>query len=276
MVPLGPAPCEGVSGSTGIAFDGGEPAERDPSESEGEGARKSAMKSLPVSARRGDEVTGVTLTYAVGASVEIEVVDDEGRSFTADGPDLWNTLVVLRETLEANGIMLCCKGARADVWPSGMSGQMGDGRSAYQFTPGKRLSHDDLVDILGPTPCSEVVTVEEQVRARIARHKPAPRARRDLPLATPAEAIGQAGKIVFDFEDVYGPNDIVDFRHVRGRVPVDESGVMEDKYWPNESYERPDEMARRSPRGRVRRLQASLARLSPANPGRSARPNPNP
>lgn len=197
------------------------------------------MKQVSIPVREGSADRTFFFSYEISTSVTVEVLVEDGRSFRADGPDLWNAFLALRKNLESEGIMLCCNGARPDVWPSGMAGQMGDGRSAYKARPGKRPSRDDLVDILAPTPCSEVVTVEEQVRARIARHKPAPRLRRDLPLATPEEALAQAGKIVFDFDDVFRLDEMVDFRHVRGLIPVDKNGVMKDKYWPNESYEGP-------------------------------------
>ena len=41
-------------------------------------------------------------------------------------------------------------------------GQMSGGHYAYRLTPGRRPTRDDLVDILDPAACADVVTVEHQ------------------------------------------------------------------------------------------------------------------
>lgn len=197
------------------------------------------MESLSVAARSGAGELVLDIDYEVGATTAISASGAVGRRFTAEGADLFNALLNLRRELEASDIFLCCNGARADVWPSGMSGQMGDGRSAYRHVSGRRPASSDLVDILAPAPCSEVVTVDEQAREHKARHVPQPRPRREMPRATPEEARHQPGKVVYDFDDIYGPDDLVDFRLVRGLVPVDKDGEMKDEYWPNDAYEGP-------------------------------------
>lgn len=85
-----------------------------------------------------------------------------GRSYVSEGVDSFESLVSLRRQLEADGLLLCVNGARSDVFPSGMSRQMGGGRKAYVLVPGRTPTTDDLVDILDPAPSGAVVTVSEQ------------------------------------------------------------------------------------------------------------------
>lgn len=79
--------------------------------------------------------------------------------------DLLECLKSARRDLEDMGLLLCCQGARLNVFPSGMTRQMTEGRLAYSFQAGKALSDDDLVDIFAPADCSEVGTLEDQLAA---------------------------------------------------------------------------------------------------------------
>lgn len=47
------------------------------------------------------------------------------------GRDLFDAFISLRKALEEGGIQLLCVGARRDVYPSGMSRDMGGGRKVY-------------------------------------------------------------------------------------------------------------------------------------------------
>jgi len=58
--------------------------------------------------------------------------------------------------------MLLCAGARPDVFPSGMSRGMGDGRKAYITRLGQRALRTDLVDIFDDAELDAVRTIEEQ------------------------------------------------------------------------------------------------------------------
>jgi hypothetical protein len=91
-----------------------------------------------------------------------------GRTFTAEDKTLFAALRALRRQLESEGLLLCCQGCMPNVWPSGMSSQMAGGRHAYRLHPGRRSTPEDLVDILDPADCAEVVTVDEQ-RASVER-----------------------------------------------------------------------------------------------------------
>ncbi|MFE7798641.1 hypothetical protein [Nocardia sp. NPDC057440] len=52
--------------------------------------------------------------------------------FGSDDDDYLSCLLAVREYLEERGQLLCCQGARPDVWPSGMLRQFGNGRQAYK------------------------------------------------------------------------------------------------------------------------------------------------
>jgi hypothetical protein len=190
--------------------------------------------SVSVNGYADETPTTFELRYGTADPVLVELEDPSGRRFSAESTDLFNALLALRRELEPRGIRLCIAGARADVWPSGMAGQMGAGRSAYQHVKGRR---PQLVDILSPAPCSEVASVEAQLAEQRLRTAPPRELRRNLPRATEAEAAEHPGSAVYDFDDVYGPDDVVDFRNVRGIIPVSTEGRMEDVYWPNHHYE---------------------------------------
>lgn len=85
------------------------------------------------------------------------------RRYSSTGDDLFESLTSLRYALEGDGLLICVEGARADVYPSGMSRQMGGGRRAYRHVAGRRPSRADLVDVFDATPCEEVVGVDAQL-----------------------------------------------------------------------------------------------------------------
>ncbi|MDT0347642.1 hypothetical protein [Streptomyces litchfieldiae] len=90
-------------------------------------------------------------------------------STTYEAKDLFAALIDLRLALEAEGLLLCCQGARGDVTSSGMERQAG-GRHVFPFSPDTREIRRDSVDIFAPAAPDEVVTVEEQRRAIFALH----------------------------------------------------------------------------------------------------------
>ncbi|MFG1606975.1 hypothetical protein [Actinoplanes sp. NPDC049265] len=80
------------------------------------------------------------------------------------GPDLVDCLHDLRLRLEADGLLLCCQGARVNVWPSGQLRQFADGRQGYVLTRRAPGQIHEVVDLLDPAPAEQVVTVEDQRR----------------------------------------------------------------------------------------------------------------
>lgn len=97
-------------------------------------------------------------------SIKIESTEFEERNFQGD--DLFDCLMKLREYLDEKNYLLLCNGARIDVYPSGMSRDMSDGRLAYIAKIGMSPSRDDLVDIFEPTSQEHVGTVEQQKEYR--------------------------------------------------------------------------------------------------------------
>ncbi|MFD5319545.1 hypothetical protein [Streptomyces sp. NPDC127098] len=102
--------------------------------------------------------------YRITAARESGVV----RSYA--GSNLFVCLTKLRKDLDAEGLLLCCQGARADVTLSGMEAQMTGGRFVYTFTPGARRVNQETVDIFAPAPAGIVVGPAEQRAAILAFH----------------------------------------------------------------------------------------------------------
>jgi hypothetical protein len=100
----------------------------------------------------GREIERGVLTIGDGVSCEL-VLELSERTYRATGFDLFDSLVSLRGALEADDLLICVEGARSDVYPSGMSRQMGTGRGAYRHVVGRRPDRGDLVDIFDETCC---------------------------------------------------------------------------------------------------------------------------
>lgn len=81
------------------------------------------------------------------------------RPFT--GSDLFAAFTSLRKTLEENEIQLLCVGARPDVFPSGMSRDMGGGRKAYVMKLGQPV-RSEPVDIFDFSDVQLIGSVSEQ------------------------------------------------------------------------------------------------------------------
>lgn len=90
----------------------------------------------------------------------IRVRRGQGAVAEYTGSDLFNCLHGLRQVLEAEGLLLCCQGARPDVFPSGMDRQMGEARHAHVL--GLEARQEESVDIFAPADVGLVGTIEEQ------------------------------------------------------------------------------------------------------------------
>jgi len=84
----------------------------------------------------------------------LELNLDDGRVLSAS----------IRRELEAEGIVVCCQGARKDVWPSGMARDMAAGLQAYVLTIGRTPLRHELVAIFDPADRKLIGTVAEQER----------------------------------------------------------------------------------------------------------------
>jgi len=112
---------------------------------------------------------------------QIRLANFEGHTICFKKTDLYEAMRALREYLEAKDCQLLCAGARPDVFPSGMSRDMGGGRKACVIHPGKQAT--ELVDIFDYAEPALVGTVQQQreydeawlasLRAKL--HAPRPR-----------------------------------------------------------------------------------------------------
>lgn len=110
-----------------------------------------------------DGPLGVEAVIATEPPWSLKLDFGDGRIFEAEAADLFAALEAIRLQLEPAGVLLCCQGARPDVFPSGMARQMAGGRRAYRLSSERRPTRDDLVDIFDPVDSGEVVTVQEQL-----------------------------------------------------------------------------------------------------------------
>jgi len=91
----------------------------------------------------------------------------DGNETPHRGSDLFHCLQNVRRTLEADGLLLCCHGARPLVWPSASDRQMGVGQYACELRRDPPLTIADLADIFEPADLAEVGTVDEQEEAAL-------------------------------------------------------------------------------------------------------------
>jgi hypothetical protein len=76
--------------------------------------------------------------------IELHYLD---RVLEATARDYFEAFCQVREQLEPEHLIPFCYGASVNVFPSGMSRDMGGGLGAYRCQSGQRASRDDLVDI---------------------------------------------------------------------------------------------------------------------------------
>jgi hypothetical protein len=91
----------------------------------------------------------------------ITITRPDGRSWAAEGADLFKALRALRRILDPLGIRLGVNGARCDAWASGMQCDMGEGRVVYLLAEGQ-AGRPEQVSTLGSTSVSHVGTVDDQ------------------------------------------------------------------------------------------------------------------
>ncbi len=91
----------------------------------------------------------------------LTIASPGGKSWAAEGPDVFKALRALRRILDPLGIRLGVNGARRDAWASGMQCDMGEGRVVYLLVEGQ-ASRPEQVSTLGHTSISHVGTVSDQ------------------------------------------------------------------------------------------------------------------
>ncbi|WP_459960239.1 hypothetical protein [Nocardia sp. IFM 10818] len=110
----------------------------------------------------------VVLRLGEPSAARVELVGH--GTFGSVEDDYLSCLLAVREYLEERGWLLCCQGARPDVWPSGMVRQFDNGRRAYVLDRDRRGAEFEVVDIFAPAPADMVVSVVEQGKAVFAFH----------------------------------------------------------------------------------------------------------
>jgi hypothetical protein len=104
----------------------------------------------------------VDLEVNDSAMPSLKITRANGTVTIHAGSDLFECLKEARLMFEADNLLLCCQGARPNVFPSGMGRQMSNGRLAYPLRRNPPLTDADLIDIVSPAPLAEVGTVAEQ------------------------------------------------------------------------------------------------------------------
>ncbi|MEU3571492.1 hypothetical protein AB0E96_24150 [Kitasatospora sp. NPDC036755] len=99
---------------------------------------------------------------------------DGGSLTEISGSDYLDCLIQARRQLERDGRLLCCRGARPDVHPSGQLRQFTNGRQAYAHFLDARGEAPETVDVFGPASPEDVVSLDDQrtaiIRAWNTRH----------------------------------------------------------------------------------------------------------
>jgi hypothetical protein len=113
----------------------------------------------------------VVLTFSTCHPWRLRAVFDDGAAWDVEDSDLFECLIQVRKRLEGEGALICCEGARRDVFPSGMARQMGGARRAYRLVSDRAAESPTLVDIFAPTPCDAVVGVSEQTESVRKLHR---------------------------------------------------------------------------------------------------------
>ena len=86
------------------------------------------------------------------------------RAVQASASDFFEALCLLRVQLEPQHLIPLCYGASLNVYPSGMTRDMGDGLFAYKLTPGRQALRADLVGIFDVGPDVVPSSVADQER----------------------------------------------------------------------------------------------------------------
>ncbi|GAB3831471.1 hypothetical protein GCM10027610_021650 [Dactylosporangium cerinum] len=121
--------------------------------------RSDLRRKLPMRVRTADGIHEWTL---IRTDDDLLLRAPDGRQWAAGGDDLHESLLSLRRRLEADGILLCCNAARRNAHGTGMSRSMSGGEATYLLRRGRRMRIRDIVHVLDPADCADVVTIDEQ------------------------------------------------------------------------------------------------------------------
>jgi hypothetical protein len=96
------------------------------------------------------------------AQYRLRAVLGDHPAVEAEAGDCFAALRLIRSQFEADGIRLCCAGARRDVWASGMQRDMGQGLTAYVLSFPRTARRPPVVDIFEPALPELVGTIADQ------------------------------------------------------------------------------------------------------------------
>lgn len=98
-----------------------------------------------------------------GPPWSISLRSDVTGEHHAEGSDLFDCLMNLRQMIEPKGWRILCNGARFDAWPSAMARQMGGGGLVYLATEREtEPRRARLVPTFGPADAKYISNVDEQ------------------------------------------------------------------------------------------------------------------
>lgn len=108
-----------------------------------------------------DNETAVFTLFADGGDCRIRC-GYRHKLIESTATDFFEALCNIRRQLAAEGLLPFCYGASLNVYPSGMSRDMGQGLNAYRLVMGQQAAMTDLVDIFGTGPDVIPASVELQ------------------------------------------------------------------------------------------------------------------
>lgn len=106
-------------------------------------------------------IRAVELLATTGDLLSIELILD-AQSYKAEGSDLFEALIRIRELLLPMQYSLLVAGARVNARPSGMSRQMSQGRRVYLLEIGKPSDPLTLCDLFSPATIDQIATPADQ------------------------------------------------------------------------------------------------------------------
>ncbi|WP_431783047.1 hypothetical protein [Streptomyces chumphonensis] len=110
----------------------------------------------------GDHHESIEICFTTRPPYQLKATRNGAEGATFTGTHLMNCLRQLRFSLESEGLLLCCQGARPDVTLSGMQSQMADGRFVYVFDKSTGTVGAEQIDIFAPADCADVVSTTVQ------------------------------------------------------------------------------------------------------------------
>ncbi|WP_405934809.1 hypothetical protein OG495_23780 [Streptomyces longwoodensis] len=117
-----------------------------------------SVELIAVGPRSSTVPVSFEITDGEEAGLRMKFSGRDWQSFTAS--NLFKCLLSARAELEAEQLLLCCQGARPDVFPSGMQQQMENGR--YAAVLSGSVGEEEVVDIFASAEPSQVTSVEAQ------------------------------------------------------------------------------------------------------------------